>query len=64
MAPYYSMKEGQRTRSLPTGTFGQISFERLVRLMRDSGEIDARETVTHLDVDAVNGMLRYRLERK
>lgn len=48
--------------ALPSGTTGQISLQRLIEVLRQSGEIKKHETVTHMSVS--NGFLKYRVELK
>lgn len=46
----------------PGGTYGQISFRRLVEQLKRAGEIQQNETVTHLEIDMERGLVRYRVE--
>lgn len=51
--------------SAPTsGLFGQISFQRLVDLMRASGHIAGSEKVSDLIIDVKGGVIQYVIQTK
>lgn len=50
--------------SMPGGTVGQFSFRRLVEILQHDGELRAGETITHLDVQIRDGVIRYRVEKE
>lgn len=45
-----------------SGTFGQISFRRLVDLMRAAGDIGPNERCTDLVIDVHGGVISYKIE--
>lgn len=57
------LKSRKRVAEAPSGTYGQISFTRLVEQLRAAGEFKPGETITHLRIDAENGFIGYRVER-
>lgn len=59
---FYDLRNHQRVYNLPTGIFGQISFERLANLLRDTRELRNNEYITHFSVDN-SGFIKYRIEQ-
>lgn len=55
-------KTGEHLADIPTGVFGQISYRRLINLLRSSGEITESEQITHIEF--TDTFLRYRIERR
>lgn len=45
-----------------SGTYGQISMRRLCDVLEASGEINAHERITHLEI--AGNLMRYRVEMK
>lgn len=48
----------------PSGTWGGMSFKRLVKLLQAAGELSPTETITHLRIDADRGWIDYRVDAR
>lgn len=57
---FYDLKKHTRTYNLPVGTMGFISYERLAKALRDSGELKEGEDLTHFHIG--NDGIQYRTE--
>lgn len=56
----YDMEKQAETDEIPVGLFGQMSFQRLERLFRETGEIGAHERVTHFEIKG--SWIRFRVD--
>lgn len=45
-----------------TGTYGQISFERLIRMMKTTGELGEAEGLESMTFDFDRGLIIYKLK--
>lgn len=61
MRIFYSIEQRKQTRYFPTGLIGQISFSRLVEVMRRGGELRYDETITDIAFDPDEGVLQYHI---
>jgi hypothetical protein len=59
----FEVSKSQLVTEAPGGPMGQISFVRLIRLLKEAGEIKADETVTHLIIRPDRGLLQFRVDR-
>lgn len=57
---FYDLVNHRRVYALPAGMRGMISFERLIELVKESGEIPPGERVTHLRISDTG--IEYRIE--
>lgn len=48
MVMFVDAKTGEPTRQMPVGPMGRISYERLIQIIKDSGELHTGEEITHL----------------
>ena len=58
------MATGKEVSQMPGGVVGQISLRRMIAELRRVGEFGEAETITHLEFDLAEGVIKYRVEVK
>lgn len=58
----FDVKENKQIDEFPTGELGQISYSRLVELLKKEQEVFSNEQITHLRF--TSDQLQYRVEKK
>ena len=55
----------EESRVMPSGVKGFISFDRLIKTLRDAGEFRDGEIVTHIEINATDPVgMTFRVEYK